>query len=208
VTPTLFDKFVKDSIGFAVASDLEDVPDEPGIYAWYLPLKGDDSADLLRYLKNLQTRVESSIPATQISGAGRQRQFTTGRNPPSFDLGAPAVQRLSETITSSKLQVLANLVLVLSFFSEPIYVGMTEANKGLRSRLKQHLQSVKSFDDDAKWNGEFRTRIAKVLGDGNFLKQCVIAYMPISSTELGDDVPRVLEHILIRTVRPSQSIRG
>lgn len=204
----MFDKFVKGSIGFTLASDLENVPEEPGIYAWYLPLKGDTSSDLLHYLKSLQSSAESSIPATEMSAAGRQRQFTVTRNPPLFELATPAVQRLSETISSSNLQKLARLVLALSFFSEPIYVGMTEANKGLQSRLKQHLQSVKTFDDDAKWRGEFRTRMAKVLGDSSFLKQCVIAYMPISVSELGEDAPRVLEHILIRTVRPAQSVRG
>ncbi len=206
--PTLFDQFAKDSIGFAVASDLENVPEEPGVYAWYLPLKGDASSDLLRFLTTLQGNVESSTPATEMSGSGRQRRFTIERNPPVFDLGSPAVQKLSESITPSRLQALANLVLVLSFFSEPIYVGMTEADKGLRSRLKQHLQSVKSFDEDSKWSGAFRTRIAKVLGDGKFLKQCLVAYMPLPASMLGDDAARVLEHILIRSIRPAQSVRG
>jgi len=45
--PILFDKFTKATIGFAVASDLSDVPEEPGVYAWYLPLRGDSSSDLL-----------------------------------------------------------------------------------------------------------------------------------------------------------------
>lgn len=208
MTPTDFDKFVKGSIGFALASDLNDVPELPGIYAWYLPLKGDTSSDLLHYLKSLQGRLESAVPATEMSAAGQQRHFSVSRNPPSFDLAAPPVQRLAETITSSQLQGLASLILALSFLSEPIYVGMTAANKGLRSRLGQHLQSVKSFDGDHNWRGQFRTRIAKVLDDKTFLKQCVIAYMPISVSALGDDAPRVLEHILIRTVRPAQSVRG
>ena len=208
MTPTLFDKFAKDSIGFAVASDLESVPEEPGVYAWYLPLKGDASTDLLRFLSTLQSNVEFSIPATEISGSGRQRRFSIERNPPVFDLGSPAVQNLSESITPSRLQALANLVLVLSFFSEPIYVGMTEADKGLRSRLKQHLQSVNTFDEDSKWSGSFRTRIAKILNDGKFLKQCLIAYMPLPTSMLGEDSARVLEHILIRSVRPAQSVRG
>ncbi len=205
--PTDFDKFVKNSIGFAVASDLSEVPEEPGIYAWYLPLKGDTGSDLLHYLKSLQGRVESSVAVTEMSASGQQRNFSVSRNPPSFNLAAPPVQRLAETITSSQLQGLANLVMALSFFSEPIYVGMTAANKGLKSRLGQHLQSVKSFED-VNWRGQFRTRIVKLLNDKNFLKQCVIAYMPISASALGDDAPRVLEHVLIRTIRPAQSFRG
>ena len=55
---------------------------------------------------------------------------------------------------------------------------------------------------------EIRTRVAQVLRDPNYLRRCLIAYLPVSSLELGDHATRLLEHILIRTVRPAQSIRG
>lgn len=206
--PALFDQQVKRSIGFCLASDLEDVPEEPGIYAWYLPMRGDSSSGLLQYLKSLQENIEACSPATSMSGEGRQRRFTLERNPPVFDLGSQAIQILSESLSPSKVQALAKTVLVLSIFAEPIYVGMTEANKGLRSRLRQHLQSVKSFDHDLRWSGSFRTRIAKVLGESTYLNRCVIAYMPVSSLGFGDNATRLLEHILIRTIRPAQSIRS
>jgi len=206
--PTLFDQHVKRSIGFALASDLDDVPEEPGVYAWYLPLRGDSSSDLLIYLKSLQENVEAAIPATTMSGEGRQRRFNLERNPPSFELASPAVQSLSESLSQSKIQALATAVLILSFFSEPIYVGMTDSEKGLRSRLKQHLQSVKSFDKDINWHGSFRTRVAHLLNDPKYLSRCLIAYMPVSSFALGEYAPRLLEHILIRTIRPARSVRG
>ena len=205
---SLFDQTVKQSIWFAVASDLDDVPEEPGIYAWYLPLRGDSNTDLLGYLRSLQSNAESGTPATSIRGESRQRRFVIDRNPPEFDLESEVVRKLSNSMTSSKIQTLANVVLVLSLLAEPIYVGMTEANKGLRSRLKQHLQSVKLFDQDRSWTGQFRTRVAVALQDPNYLRRCLIAYLPVSSLELGDYATRLLEHILIRTIKPAQSIRG
>ncbi len=205
---SLFDQRVKSSLGFALAAEIEDVPEEPGIYAWYLPMRGDSSGDLLQFLRSLEANVEAAVPATSMSGEGRQRRFILERNPPKFDFNSVAVQKLAGTLSTGKIQTLANVVLVLSFLTEPIYVGMTEANKGLRSRLKQHLQSVKTFDNDSNWSGAFRSRVAKVLQDPKYLRRCLIVYMPISSLELGEHSIRLLEHILIRTVRPSQSVRG
>ena len=204
----LFDKFTKSTIGFAVASDLSDVPEEPGVYAWYLPLRGDSSSDLLHFLNSLQKEMAHSVMVTEMTATGQQRKFTVERNPPSFTLASSRIQGLSEKLTSSKLQRLANQVLVLSFFSEPIYVGMTEGQGGLRSRLKQHLQSVNSFDSDKAWTGDFRTRMAKLLGQSDYLKRCLILYMPLCYEDFGADIPRMLEHILIRTIRPSQSVRS
>ena len=126
---------VKSSFGFTLAADIEDVPEEPGIYAWYLPMRGDSSGDLLQYLRSLEENVETGIPATSMSGEGRQRRFVLERNPPKFNLNSAEVQKLSGTLSTSKIQTLASVVLVLSFLTEPIYVGMTEANKGLRLSL-------------------------------------------------------------------------
>ena len=208
MNPSLFDQQVKQCLGFAVAADIDEVPEEPGIYAWYLPLRGDSSLDLLGFLKSLQSNTEAGLPATSMTGESRQRRFVLDRNPPDFDLTSEMVRKLSESLSSSKIQTLASTVLILSFLTEPIYVGMTEANKGLRSRLKQHLQSVKMFDQDRNWSGAFRTRVAQVLQDPTYLRRCLIAYMPVTSLQLGEHSTRLIEHILIRTIRPVQSVRG
>jgi hypothetical protein len=204
----LFDKTLKNTIGFASASDLSEVPSEPGIYAWYLPLKGDDSGSLLNYLNSLQNGIEKMTPATEVSGTGRQRRFTVSRNPPYFKIGSEYIQKLDSEINNAGVQKIANTILLLSFFTEPIYIGMTKANEGLNIRLKQHLQNVKSFDDNEQWNGKFSSRIATVLDDPKILKQCFIAFMPISDEDLNENAPRLIEHILIKTISPSMSKRG
>lgn len=152
--------------------------------------------------------MERSAPATEVSGKGRQRHFSVRRNSPLFKLDAETILKLDSELTSSSLQILSKLVLFLSFMSEPIYIGMTKGAEGLRGRLTQHLAAPKDFDDNAEWNGAFNSRIAATLDDPSYLKQCLIAYLPVPTEELGDDTPRIIEHILIKTICPALSRRG
>lgn len=204
----LFDQSVKKTLSFAVASDLEDVPDEPGIYAWYLPFRGDTSGDLLRYLKSLEANLMHSVPVTAVYGATKQSHFTLQRNVPAFDFTTSNIESLAQSMRPSQVQSLGAAVLALSFLSEPFYIGMTEAQNGLRSRLLQHLASVDSFDKDLRWRGSLRTRIAHTLKDPAFLSKCIIVYVPMAALDLGENASRLLEHVLIRIVSPAQSLRG
>jgi hypothetical protein len=204
----LFDTGIKRRLGFSLASELDDVPETPGIYAWYLPMRGDTSSGLVNYLRTLRENIEHATPISVIEGEGRQRRFLFERNPPTFDVQVPEIERLAASLSDSRLQIVAQLVLTLSLFTEPFYVGMTKAEGGLRSRLTQHKRTVKSFDDDTNWNGSLRSRVARALQDPSFLDRCIVAYLPLSNIEFGEDLARLLEHVLIRTIRPAQSIRG
>jgi len=204
----IFDQSLKSRIGFAIASDLSDVPNEPGIYAWYLPLKGDDSGGLMDFLKSLESNLKRMIPATEVSGEGRQLCFRVRRNAPRFQLNSKPILRLEEEMGSRGLQNLASLIRFLSILSEPVYIGMTNGEEGLKGRLTQHLQTPSRFDSDERWNGAFNSRIAKILNDRSVLTQCLVAYLPIPTDEIGESAPRVIEHILITTICPALSRRG
>lgn len=204
----IFDKSLKSKIGFAQASDIEDIPNSPGVYAWYLPMKGDDSGGLLAYLKSLQSNSERTRPATEVSGSGRQHSFKISSNPASFKLDSPPILKLDETLDNPGVQSLARLVSFLSYLSEPIYIGMTKGSEGLQGRLKQHLQTPKLFDTNPAWNGSFNSRIATILNDPTILQKCLIAFIPIEIDELGEEAPRLIEHIVIKTICPALSRRG
>jgi len=205
---SLFDDTIKGAIFYTNASNLEDVPDCAGVYAWYLPLRGDDSDDLLKFLSSLESNASKLVPASQIEASGQQRKLVVERNPPSFDMASSEIRRLADACDSQDVQRLSSLVSKLAFLMEPIYVGMTTENNGLKSRLQQHLMSVNSFDEDSNWSGSFRTRIAKILGEKDMLRKCLIAYIPIKENIYGPNAARLIEHILIRTIRPAQSKRG
>ncbi len=204
----IFDGDLKKRFGFVKASESEDIPELPGIYAWYLPMRGDDGSDLPAFLRSLEKSVSHYAPVTMLEGNGAQRRIQIERNVPEFDVSSAPLQRLTESIGSSQVQQISKLVLMLSFLTEPFYVGMTDSSNGLRNRIQQHLQSVKSFDEDKRWTGSFRTRIAHVLGEKEALKRCLVAFVTLPEELVGTDATRLLEHILIRTVCPSQSKRG
>jgi hypothetical protein len=204
----IFDGDLKKRFGFVKASESEDIPELPGIYAWYLPMRGDDGTDLPAFLKSLEKSIAHFAPVTKLEADGTQRKLQIERNVPEFDLSSAPIQRLATSLSSSQVQQLSKLVLMLSFLTEPFYVGMTDASNGLRNRIQQHLQSVRSFDEDKRWTGAFRTRIAHVLGEKEALKRCLVAFVTLPEELVGTDASRLLEHILIRTVSPSQSQRG
>jgi hypothetical protein len=204
----IFDLDIKARIGFARASDIEDMPESPGIYAWYLPLRGDDGGDLITFLKTLEKNTELYTPVTNLAATGTQRQIQIERNPPRFEYDSPTLQRLASTTSSHQIQSIANIVLMLSFLSEPFYIGMTDSSFGLRGRIKQHLASVNLFDADNSWTGAFRTRVAKTLQQKDALKRCLIAYFTLPEELESGEAARLLEHILIRTIKPAQSKRG
>lgn len=204
----IFDSDLKQRFGFAKASDTEDIPDLPGIYAWYLPMRGDDGGDLMHFLKTLESTISRFTSVTTLEANGTQRRVQIKRNTPEFQLDSDAVMKLATRLSASQIQQVARLTLMLSFLSEPFYVGMTDASNGLRSRIRQHLVSVKSFDEDKQWSGSFRTRIAHSLNEKDALKRCLVAFVTLPDELAEVEASRLLEHILIRTVRPSQSKKG
>jgi hypothetical protein len=205
-----FDHLVKTRLGFALASQIDSVPDRPGIYAWYIPLKGDDSGTLLNFVADLQTTLSQYACLSELAAVGAQRRVLISRNCPS-DEPSEADTILSNGLSNETVQIIAQLMLVMSFLAEPVYVGMTFQQGGLRARLRSHLQNSKDlFDDDPGWTGSFRNRAAQALGVQDGLRNCLIAYLtlPESFPLENADLVRFLERQLIRYVRPAQNRRS
>lgn len=205
-----FDHLVKTHLGFALASQVDSVPDRPGIYAWYIPLKGDDSGTLLDYVTALQATLGRYVSLSEMAAVGAQRHVLISRNYPT-DEPTEADRALSNGVSNETVQLIFQLMLVMSFLAEPVYVGMTFQQGGLRARLRSHLQNPRElFEDDSGWSGSFRSRAARALGVGDGLRNCLIAYLtlpegfPLNSP----DLVRFLERQLIRYVRPAQNRRA
>jgi len=198
-----FDATAKRLLCFYEASDLSEVPELPGIYAWFLPLRGDTSDDFLTFLKSLESGVEKMAELTNIEGQTGQLRVSVRRdNPVLSDAG----EHISvEDLSPRKLQQIASMLLFCSFLTAPIYVGMTD--KSLRKRLQSHLLKPDLWDDEG-WTGTFRNRVANRIGDTRFLERCLICCLPFDNTDFPKGTVRLFEKLLIRTLRPSQSLRG
>lgn len=205
-----FDQLVKTHLGFALASQIDSIPDQPGIYAWYIPLKGDDSDTLVNFVADLQTTLSKYAVLSEMAAVGAQRRVLISRNCPT-DEPTEEDKTLSRGLSNETVQLISQLMLVMSFLAEPVYVGMTFQQGGLRARLRSHLQHPRGlFDDDSGWTGSFRNRAAQALGVQDGLRNCLVAYLtlpegfPLESPGL----VRFLERQLIRYVRPAQNRRS
>jgi hypothetical protein len=205
-----FDHSVKTTLGFALATQIDHIPDRPGLYAWYVPLKGDDSSSLLNFLSQLHDTFSTYAGLSEMSAESAQKKITISRNTPAFQ-PSQSEESLSAELTNETVQIISALMLTLSFFSEPVYVGMTFQRGGLRARLRSHLQSPETlFEQDRNWTGGFRSRAARTLRQADGLRNCLIAYAVIPDhLPLNDKrIVRLLERHLIRFIRPPQNKRS
>ena len=197
----MLDSEIKNRLSFVRADDISSVPDCPGVYAWYLPLVGRDSGSFFDYLDDLKKNLASWDAAKIIETNGRQKTFTIAPFRPEFNKESKELVALNEEVNSVQLQSISRLIYLLSFLSEPFYIGKTD--RGLKGRLKDHLADVKLFEDD-NWNGSLRSRIAKI--DPQMMRQCLIVYICLDN--YGENkIARLIEHVLIKIIQPSQSRR-
>ena len=197
----MLDQTVKQLLFFIRASDCDEMPDDPGIYAWFLPLEGDDTADLKTLLESLVSRLAAANQLTQAEGETGQHRISIQRTIPELSVNA-----VLPDLSSHQIQKAAKILKACSFLSSPIYIGMT-VKMGLRSRIKSHLANPGELHDE-NWAGSFRSRVAWQTGDSRFLENCMIAYLPLPLGEIPEPLVRVFEQVLIRTIRPTQSVRG
>ena len=201
----MLDMSIKKHLLFCDAAEVENLPDDPGIYAWFLPLAGDDSGNLKAMVNSLFTKTDTVRSVTEVEAGVGQFEIVMRRGSPG-SLDEPLIQELNAQLTGTDLQVASKYLLLCSFLTAPIYVGMT-VKMGLRERVKSHLQNPRELDD-INWTGSFRSRVARSTENVNFLRRCLIACLPMPPDKFPPKMVRLFEHILLRVVRPAMSRRG
>lgn len=197
----MLDRIVKSNLIFGEAEDVDNFPDQPGIYAWFLPLRGYDGGDAGQFLGDLIASMSSAAGLTELDGETGQLSLTVRRRVPSISEGLS-----TKGITSMEVQSAAKLMLCCSFLTAPIYVGMT-VEMGLQARIKSHLANPSELLTD-NWAGSFRSRVAKVTGNKSYLNRCLVAMLPMPKEKFTPEFVKFFEHVLIRTIRPELSKRG
>jgi len=204
--PRDFDRFVHQVIGFARAADLANVPDSPGVYAWFPPVELPAHDTLASSLDALSDNLHQLYHAlTSVEGLVGQHQIGVQVAAPSFDTESDAVRALSSEIGDEARESLQAMFLALSFIGGPMYVGMARGTDGLRGRLRGHLTSGIR---DPEWTGNLRARVGNRLDDPSYLRRCVIAFVAMDSLPESARTERFVEHVLLRVFRPWMSKRG
>jgi hypothetical protein len=197
----MFDDAIKSHLIFGTADEVESFPDSPGIYAWFLPLRGYDAGTVDEYVRELIEGFNSAAKLTEASGEVGQLELSVKRRAPSIDIGGAPVN-----LTPQELQMAAKVMLSCSFLGAPIYIGMT-VNIGLQGRIRQHLANPEELYA-GNWTGSFRSRVAKLTGNRSFLRRCLVAMLPMPQEKFSPELIKFFEHVLIRAIRPALSRRG
>lgn len=208
--PANINRLIKEQIFFAYGSDLENIPEKPGIYAWFLPVNinfenlfqsvQEDTRSKAREM--LQAELNKYNDVHKINGTLGPYSVAIGKR--NAELGSDLrIFAEGKKMLEEDKKNLFNIFMALSIFNAPIYVGMTEREEGLKKRLREHIQAK---IDEASPNANLRTRLFRATGDRDLLERCLAAAVPMA--QLDNQIYRFAEHVLIQSIRPIQSKRG
>jgi hypothetical protein len=201
------DALIKHSISFYWGGDVGEAPEESGIYAWFLPNHGSPSLSLGKLFASVQKQLDQFSTLTEVVGRVGTSRFAVRQSVSAEDWE----QRLPVNkwpITCAQVESVGNLLLALSIFSSPIYVGMAAGQGGLRQRLKQHIDGQYQVLDGDPYLGTFAARVTHLMNDPRVLRKCVVACVKVASFPDNDAIIREIEHFLIQTLKPTQSRKG
>jgi len=207
-------KLIPNTLKFFWGKDWEDAPESPGIYAWFIPFKAHDQRTLAEWFTSLDANIETFSQLTRLTGrVGCIDISITTSSHGGEDWNSRLEGRDERNLSTQAIETLADLVLALSIFSTPIYVGKACGKGGIRGRLSDHINGRFRLTPDDPYLGTFASRVAHLLENKDSLRDCIVACLPISSVP--DTTPELtrnfighLEHFLHRSLKPAQSKRG
>ena len=194
-------------LGFYTHETKEFIPEQPGCYAWFLPLwiYHTDLASLMAsvndmygYEKDPEKVVSADFNWHSISLRVRAQRTVA---PTSADLRDTWNRIVADDEAKAALQ---QLLLEASLFMPPLYVGRTTNLKG---RYLQHLTDKGRND----FHSRFKACIARsnvTLKVGDLLFVCLRTHDELGrKLEQFDNVEQLVEQMLMQFCRPPFSLR-
>lgn len=198
---------IQHSITFHWGDDVDDAPEEPGVYAWFLPNLGSPSGTLGKLFASIQKQLDQLSTLTEVVGRVGTSRLSLRQSVGTEDWE----KRLPESewsLSRSQVENVGNLLLALSIFSPPIYIGMAAGQRGLRQRLKQHVEGQYQVLEGDPYLGTFAARVTHLMNDPRVLKKCIVACVKVNGFPNNEQLVREIEHFLIQTLKPTQSKKG
>lgn len=198
---------IQHSISFHWGVDVDDAPLEPGVYAWFLPNHGGPAGTLGKLFASVQKQLDQSSALTEVVGRVGTSQLSL-RQAVGSEEWETRLPESDWSLSRSQVEHVGNLLLALSIFSPPIYIGMAAGQGGLRQRLKQHVEGQYQVLDGDPYLGTFAARVTYLMNDPRVLKKCIVACVKITGLPNNAQLIREIEHFLIQTLKPTQSKKG
>jgi len=201
------DALIKHSISFHWGDEIADAPEDAGIYAWFLPNIGGSVSSLGKLFNSVQKQLNQSSTLTEVIGRVGRSRFAVRQSVSTEDWE----ERLSDAewpLSRTQIETVGNLLIAISIFSPPIYIGMAAGQGGLRQRLRQHVDGQYQVIDGDPYLGTFAARVTHLMNDPRVLRKCMVACVKVAGFPDDRKLIREIEHFLIQTLKPSQSIKG
>jgi hypothetical protein len=175
---TIHDDFFKDFIvATATVSSISEIPNSPGIYAFYHAF--DFSHEKL--FEDIGDRISTTVFNTKFSEENNRKKFVIDTCGKPIKL-SDAISRFIKDISMPRQRrELSRLLLVCSILQAPDYIGTTK--NSLQERFKQHL------DEDEGFFSKY--------GNSRSQQQFLFICLPCR-----ENVSRELESLLIQLCQP------
>jgi hypothetical protein len=201
------DALIKHSFSFYWGSEVDEAPEEGGVYAWFLPNIGGPSVSLGKLFATVQKNVDQFSKLTEVVGRVGTTRLAIRQSTGSEDWEG-RIPDSDWPLARTQVECIGNLLLALSIFSPPIYVGMASGEGGLRQRLRQHIDGQYAVYEGDPYLGSFAARVTHLMNDRRTLKRCIVACLKISGFPKNSNLIREIEHFLIQSIKPTQSKKG
>ena len=197
-------------LGFYTKETKERIPEQPGCYAWFLPLwfYHSDLNDLMQVVGDVldydsQLEREATVRFAWESVKLRVRRAAEAQT--SKKIRSTWERVCADTQAKGELQ---QTMLEASLLMPPLYVGKT---KNLKQRYLKHVGG--NSDDRNDFHTRFTEHVSNLdlaIGVSDLLFVCIKTEQKSSQVPHGvaeDDLERLVEQILMRFCRPPFSLK-
>ena len=186
------------------ASQAADIPEAPGVYAWFFPLDIEASS-----LDEVSRAISENLRATCYYSAKSKAEGRLHLGWESLSLEAKREARVDfgkkqaawKSIVSNEkaFQRLREALYVATLFCRPLYVGLT--NRTLRGRYEEHVTGRKR---------DFNTRFTAHMDELKLsyrVEDLLFACVPLQTSRYSERQVKLLEEVLKHLCQPPFGVR-
>jgi hypothetical protein len=202
---------INSHIGFYTRQNFDRVPDSPGIYAWYYPLRVS-SRDIDTFVREVQTVLTYDAKSENIPEGDANIDFAWTRSELRLKI-IPRGTKLSDEYRriwelyaedEGRFQFLRQVMMKATLLMPPLYVGKTVS---LSRRLREHINGTGE-------DNNFRMRFTRFSSRNNLPCREVsdLLFMSVRTLESEEEerdhqLEALVEEIMKRLCRPAYSLR-
>lgn len=187
----------------------DDIPNEPGVYGWYLPLwfynspkdEIDTIKSIIESVYNYDSGLQTSFPENKGSVKTNWEKLAIKISKESHrNLKSATIKKWSEIKDDeSELIKVQEFLLQASLFMPPLYVGKATS---LKSRYFQHVENRES--EKNIFHTRFKSHMKNL---GLQIGVSDLLFLTVNTSTQNDEYSEFIEDVLMKIIKPVFSAR-